>query len=271
MIHASLGIFQQGGETLDDARARQLRNELTSYASRYWAGEAEVAHTFFAQPRSAEEHLRWLRLQAYKELQPRRDGLILRLVDKLRTDYPNLEHGAGRDDFLYTIQFLEEEFRHYVLFADVIESIAGEHVTPESLTPHELAGEHALRMLRHGYIEEHGDLARFASTFCEGGGASIFYEGQQIGGDPLSDQIAVACKGVYDDEIDHAAHGADDLNAGAKTEEDWALAKEMVVTISESRVRMRNEQFGFPLSDERLAEIADGKIDLPERFKALLV
>ncbi len=256
---------------MDDARTTELRNELTRYASRYWAGEAEIAHIFFARQRTKEEHLRWLYLQAYKELQPRSDGLIRRLVDKLKADYDKLEHGVGRDDFLYTAQFLEEEFRHYVLFADVIDTLTGGQITPEELAKYEYGEETKLRLLRKGYVDEHGDLASFASSFCEGGGASIYYEGSLVGGDPLSDQIAAACKGVYDDEVGHAAHGAAELAAEAKTDDEWALAREMVTAISQQRVRMRNEQFGFPLSDGRLQEIADGKIELPARYAELLV
>ena len=76
---------------------------------------------------------------------------------------------------------------------------------------------------------------------------------------------------MYGDEVDHAAHGADNLNAVAGTEEDWTLAKEMVTEISMQRLRMRNEEFGFPLTDERLLEIAEGQVELPARFEALLV
>ena len=256
---------------MDEQRTGELRNELTRYASRYWAGEAEVARAFFGQPRTGEEHLRWLRLQAYKELQPRPGGIIMRLIDTLKADYPLLEHGRGRSDFLHTIQFLEEEFRHYLLFADVIDYITGGHVTPEELGNFEYPAEHELRTFRAGLADEHGDLARFASSFCEGGGASLYYEGMLVGGDPLSDRIAVACKGVHDDEVGHAAHGAARLTEAATSEEEWVLAREMVMAISRKRVRMRNEQFGFPLPEARLQEIDEGKIELPERFAAMLV
>ena len=192
-------------------------------------------------------------------------------MDKLQADFPTLEHGVGRDDFLYTAQFLEEEFRHYVLFADVIDTLTGGQITPEELAKYEYAEETKLRLLRKSYVDEHGDLASFASSFCEGGGASIYYEGSLVGGNPLNNQIAAACKGVYDDEVDHAAHGAAGLAAEAKTDKEWEQATEMVTAISQQRVRMRNEQFGFPLTDDRLQEIANGKIDLPARYAELLV
>jgi len=255
---------------MDAGRKTELRNELTRYASRYWAGEAEVAHTFFAGARTGEEHLRWLRLQACKELQPREGGVIIRLIDKLSADYPTLEHGVDRHDMLYTMQFLEEEFRHYVLFADVIDQITGGQTTPQELAGYEYPEETKLRLLRSDLAEQHGPLARFASSFCEGGGASIYYEGMLVGGSDLNDRIAFACKGVYDDEVDHAAHGASSLMDAADSETDWALAREMVEAISVQRVRMRNEQFGFPLSEARLVQIAAGGIELPKRYADLL-
>ena len=256
---------------MDEQRKVELRNELTRFVSRYWAGEAEVAHAFFAVERTEEEHLRWLGLQAFKELQPRTDGIIIKLIDKLKEDYSELDGEVNRHDFLYTTQFLEEEFRHYVLFADVMDHITGKKITPEELKAYELPHEIELRAVRKGYADKYGPLARFASSFCEGGGASIYYEGSLMTGSPLAEYIANACQGVYDDEVDHAVHGASDLSSAANTDEDWTLAKEMVAAISEQRVRMRNEQFGSPMSDARFAEMVAGTIDIPERYTAMLI
>jgi hypothetical protein len=230
-----------------------------------------VTRTFFSRPRTKDEHLRWLRLQAFKELQPRPGGIIERFIETLRKEFAGLEHTVERHAMLHNMQFLEEEFRHYVLFADVIDDLTGERLTPEELARYELPEEVKLRELRQGFIKEHGELARFASSFCEGGGASLFYEGMQIGGDELSDKIAAACRGVYEDEIEHAEQGAEGLGGTVRSEEEWAKARAMVEAISRQRVRMRNEQFGFPLSGDRLAEIDAGRIALPERFQALLV
>ena len=71
--------------------------------------------------------------------------------------------------------------------------------------------------------------------------------------------IAAACRSVYEDEIEHAHHGVEDMVALEPTEEDWALAWQMVEDISRQRVRMRNEQFNFPLSEARLEEIGGGE------------
>ena len=256
--------------TFDETERRRLGSELLRFASRWWAGEAEVARTFFSKPHSKQEHLRWLRQQAYKELQPRKDGLILRLVKQLDADYPALEQRVDRGSYLGTMQFLLEEFRHYVLFADVIDALTGEKLTPEELVAYELSEERNLRELRESSFVRWGDLARSASSFCEGGGASIFYEGMQVAGDPISAMIAAACESVYRDEIDHAHHGVEGLLTVAQTEADWETAHSLVEQISRQRLRMRNEQFSFPLSQERVEEIGRGEIELPERFQALL-
>lgn len=256
---------------MDEIEARKRGMELLEFASRWWAGEAEVAHTFFAKPHAPQEHLRWLRLQACKELQPRPNGIIIRNIEKLRDEYPTLDKGVARRRYLGTMQFLLEEFRHYVLFADIVDQITGGGLTPEELAAYDLPEERNLRMLRQSAFDRHGDLARCASSFCEGGGASIFYEGMQTGGDPISDQIAAACASVHQDETDHARHGVEELVGIAKTEEAWEIARELIQAISRQRLRMRNEQFGFPLSEDRLTGIGQGRIPLPDRFQALLV
>ena len=257
--------------TRDTRSAQERGNELLHYTSRWWAGEAEVTKTYFSQPHAKEDHLRWLRLQAFKELQPKPNGLIERLVKQLDAEFSTLESPTSRSGYLNTIQFLMEEFHHYVLFADIIDYITGERLSTEELATYELSEEHNLAAMRRNYIEQHGALARAASSFCEGGGASMYYEGMQVSGEPVSDMIAAACRSVYEDEIEHAHHGVEDMVALEPTEEDWALAWQMVEAISRQRVRMRNEQFNFPLSEARLEEIAAGKIALPDRFQALLV
>ena len=116
----------------------------------------------------------WLRrqtthdlVQAYKELQPRDDGIILRNIEQLARNYPSLEKTVGRADFLYNIQFLEEEFRHYVVFADVIDYITGGQLTTEELATYDIEHERELRAVRKRCFERHGELGRFASSFCE--------------------------------------------------------------------------------------------------------
>ena len=48
---------------------------------RWWAGEAEVVRTYFSNPRTREDDLRWLKLQAARELGT---------VERLPVDYRNI-------------------------------------------------------------------------------------------------------------------------------------------------------------------------------------
>jgi hypothetical protein len=47
-----------------------------------------------------------------------------------------------------------------------------------------------------------------------------------------------------------------------KTEKDLEGAKDMLRQRAEGRLRMRNEQFAHPLSNQRLSAIMDGEVDL---------
>ena len=83
-----------------------------------------------------------------------------------------------------------------------------------------------------------------------------------MAGDPYREPIAAAMAMIYDDEIAHAARGFRSVVrvAATATEEMWQRVVEKVNQIGYQRVRMRNEQFGFPITEERIQEIHEGKI-----------
>ena len=115
--------------------------------------------------------------------------------------------------------------------------------------------------MRQASREREGRLGELAIAFTEGGGSSFFYVGRNIGGDPMSDQIAEACRVVFNDELEHGEHGARDLEEALETEAEWASVREMVIAICQQRLRMRYEMFGLPIDEERIAEVTDGKIE----------
>jgi len=47
--------------------------EIEDVAARFRAGEAEVARTFFSQPRPLAQHLYWLKVQVSRELRNLRE------------------------------------------------------------------------------------------------------------------------------------------------------------------------------------------------------
>ncbi len=54
--------------------------------------------------------------------------------------------------------------------------------------------------------------------------------------------------------------GAAGLRGTVQTPEQWEKAKRLTRDLARQRVLMRNEMFGQPLSEERLKEIDEGKI-----------
>jgi hypothetical protein len=251
---------------MDQQQVDRAAEELARLGARYWAGEAEIVAAFFDQPRSKEEHIRWLRLQVYKEmygsgLLANPGGIIQGLVQRLQDQFPRSESREGRQTFSRTAMVLQQEFDHFMRFADLLEEISGEEIRFEELKRYQMPEDRGLQEVRSRFRESAGDLAEAAIDFTEGGRSAIFWVGMKQKGDEFLDGVARVCNRVFTDELEHQEHGAGEVAAVAKTEEDWARVGEMVEAICQQRLRMRNEMFGFPVTGERLQEIAQGKIE----------
>ena len=245
---------------------------MTDLAQSFWAGEAEICRAFWGQPRTADEQTRWLRLQVFKEmygsgLHANPAGIIRGFIDDLRAGVERLETHADREAYDRTIKVLREEFSHFRLFADILEGVSGQPVVLETLRTWQLDEDRRLGEVRQGIREREGRLGELAIGFTEGGGSSFFFVGRDLSGDPLSDQLARACRVVFDDELEHGAHGAQELEEGLETEDEWARVREMVVAICQQRLRMRYDMFGLPIDEQRIDEITEGKIE-PLRMTA---
>jgi hypothetical protein len=93
--------------------------EIEDVASRFRAGEAEVARTFFSQPRPLEQHLYWLRIQVARELRNLREishGELTELVDKV-------DRGVTREKIVAELREHYYETRHYAMLANLLEGI----------------------------------------------------------------------------------------------------------------------------------------------------
>jgi len=238
-------------------------DELVAVAAPYWAGEYEVVRTFFSRPRSKAEHIRWLRFQCWKEfwgtLDEHGGAVIGRFLQTLGDLYPRLRGPEERGQFLHEAKELYEEFHHYAVLADILEDLEGRPISPDELeqAPEDLK----LAQLREHVANTEGELGAFIRKFNEGGGSSMYKAGMDIAGGELEQRIAAAFGVIFDDEVDHMKTGAEGLRRVAKTEVEWEKARRLTREIARQRVRMRNEMFGYPLSEERLREIDEGKID----------
>ncbi len=249
-------------------------NRLIEAAQPLWAGEAEVVRTYWdSAVRTPETDLLWLARQASKEFNGsgaaefKNLGVFMGPVTELLEMFPEIDRGVSRHDAFERIEMLHEEFSHYMAFADVHDEIRPAGTPP--LNPHEVIpwGEDvALNALRHQAMAEHGEIGRRATKFSEGGYCTLFREGMRLmGRGGADDLIAAACGAIYDDEFGHMLSGIVGLDDAALSSDDWRLMTELVTRILGHRIRMRNGEFSYPLSEARVDAILAGDIE-PERF-----
>jgi hypothetical protein len=249
-------------------------NRLIEVAEPLWAGEAEVVRTYWESPvRTLETDLLWLARQASKEFNGsgaaefENLGVFMGPVTELLQMFPEIDRGVSRHEAFERIEMLSEEFSHYMAFADVHDEIRSAGTPP--LNPHDVVPwdeDVALNACRHKAMAEHGEIGRRATKFSEGGYCTLFREGMRLAGrGGADDLIAAACGEIYDDEFGHMLGGIVGLDDSFLSDDDWRLMTELVVQILRHRVHMRNGEFSYPLSPERVAAIFAGDI-APERF-----
>ena len=235
-----------------------------------FAGEAEVVRSYWSSPvRSRESDLRWLRYQCRKEFwdsfaDPQK-GLYLEPLDRLRAAFPKIDIEIDRHEVLDIAEMFFAEFSHYVAFADAYDAIRGEgdlRMNPHALRDAGDLPENAeLARIRAGHRRQHGELGMRACEITEGGYCALFSEGMKLAGRGGADEaIARACRAVYDDEFGHMLRGIVNLDEENLSSADWALLEEMTREQMQARIHMRNAQFNYPLSQERIREIFAGRI-----------
>ena len=223
-------------------------DQLVAANAPFWAAEAELCRTYFeSATRSLDTDLRWLALQASKELV---DGV------QARTDDPAV---------------VAEEVQHLAAFTAAYEALvalAGSEAGHPPLTEAHLEREAswpanvALRELRLQHRAEHGSVGFLAGVVTEGGAATLFREGAaRAGRGPADDAIARACAAVLADEEHHAAQALDALEAEVHDDDGWALATRCTVEQSRQRLHMRAEQFGHPVPPARFKAMLAGMVD----------
>jgi hypothetical protein len=98
-------------------------------------------------------------------------------------------------------------------------------------------------------------LERAAITLTEGGGGALYQVCSKLGKRGIEAEIAKAFREILADEVEHKESGARSLAPLVRTRAAFARAAEIVNAVCIQRLRMRNEQFGFPLSGEALASL----------------
>lgn len=234
---------------------------LIATNGRYWAAEAEVFSTYFSSSRrSPKTDGEWLARQCYKEAV---DGTANRLAALAgRAAGFDVVDSSARHALADAGAY--EELRHFAAFAIAHRLARQETGEPDDGRYGPLLGadwpENAeLRALRAAHVREHGVLGKRAHAFTEGGYNTLYSAGLALaGGSALDDAIARACALVLDDEWEHMLEGIAGLAEESVDAADWAVLEALTAAQGRCRIRMRNAQFGHPLSTARLHELERG-------------
>ncbi|HMA80859.1 MAG TPA: hypothetical protein VKR81_08205 [Candidatus Binatia bacterium] len=240
---------------------------LTRLAAAYREAEAKVVRAFFAKPRKIKDHVRWLKAQGFKEY-----SAIKPILAALTALYPNVGGGVSRHDYAELTEKLADETRHARLVMDLLEEIEGSKITPRDLTW--LPQDRKLARVRAIYSKSfahllHGsgkvtskeirrkdqDLERAAITLTEGGGGALYQVCDKLKQRGIEGKIRKVFHEILLDEVEHKDSGARALAALIRDETAFRRAGKIICHVSGQRLRMRNEQFGFPLDRDQLAAL----------------
>jgi hypothetical protein len=247
------------------ANIQRLINALTPL----WAGEAEVVRTYWSSPkRTLDTDLLWLRRQCFKEFwgsgvgKYDQGGVVPGQLKRLAERILECDRTLEREEILGVLDGIRAEFSHYVAFADLHDAIrpaGAPKIEPTTLEP--WPEEDALTALRFKHQADHGALGMRACKLTEGGYCTLFSEGMALKGRPgIEGRIAEACAKVYDDEFEHMLAGIAGIAEENLSQADWERLQELAVQQLRQRIRMRNQQFSFPLSEDRVQQIYKGEI-----------
>ena len=248
-----------------------LRRVIEANA-RLWAGEAEVFRTYWTWTgRTRETDKQWLAYQCYKEVwsvvsgDPS-EGLFMGTLKRIERMFPKIDAGIDRHAVLDEAEGLWAEFAHYCAFADAYDAMLKPDeakMNPRMVKTTGWKADEALGALRHEHRKRFGAIGERACKFTEGGYCTLFSEGMKLaansgGHEGRDGLIAEACAKVYDDEFGHMLKGVVGLDREGLTQDDWKLFEQITTEQLKSRILMRNDQFGKPLSEKRIRELQDG-------------
>ena len=253
--------------------SENLRRLIESNAP-LWAGEAEIVRTYWTSPvRSRANDKLWLKRQCWKEYagtggsEGKTPGLAGDLAVKLDRMLPELDVSVDRHELKELMEKVFVEYTHYVLFADIYDTLAdpGEgRLNANSLAP--WPEEEALASRRRNVRVTRGKIGERASNFTEGGYCTMYSEGAALKGKPgLDGRIGTACQRVYDDEFGHMMWGVLGIDDDHLTKAEWDEMTELTTEQLRLRLYMRNAQFSHPVPESRIKEMIAGKI-APMKF-----
>lgn len=228
-----------------------VMQQLIDTATPYWDAEAEIARRFY-KTATKDDHAFYLRAQLWKELNPVDgffNGLHRELTEAVEM-FPKVGQKIDRHDYLFLLDQLVSEYRHFVLLADILESVQGRKLSKRDLK--QLPQEKKLGDVRRRYVTKGGAIGKAAVGLTEGGGTALFRVGKGLKGSPLNLMTAKAMKVIWEDEKDHYEEQAKIAATLIKNKKQLTEMKTAIVDVSLQRVWMRNEMFREPMSAAEL-------------------
>jgi hypothetical protein len=241
--------------------------QLAKLARAYAAAEEAIVSAFFAKPRKKSDHLRWLRAQAFKEYSAIKP--IFTAVAKL---YPELDRQIDRQQFEELTEKLADETKHARLVMDLLEELTGRKVTFANLLwlPEDrklakirarfsrsyatlLHGSGAIRAKEIRRKDE--ELERAAITLTEGGGGGLYQVCSRLKKNGFEGKIARVFREILLDEMAHKEAGIRSLPALVRNDTAFRRTARIICEVSSQRLRMRNEQFDYPLSEREMMNL----------------
>jgi hypothetical protein len=248
---------------------RYVQN-LHQLAAAYRAAEEAIVKAFFAKPRKRADHRRWLSAQAYKEF-----SAIKPIFTALARLYPEIDRAIDRHDYEELTEKLADETRHARLVMDLLAEIGGKKVTSADLPwlPEDkklarirarYSSSYATLLHGSGKIRAHEiqrqdeNLERAAITLTEGGGGALYRVCSKLKKRGIEGKIARVFHEILLDEVGHKDSGGQALASLVRDKASFERAAKIIREVSAQRLRMRNEQFGFPLSPAQLSALDQG-------------
>jgi len=240
---------------------------LTRLARAYRAAEETIVRAFFAKPRKRLDHVRWLRAQAFKEY-----SAIKPIFTALAKLYPQVDRQIDRHQFEELAEKLADETKHARLVMDLLEELTRKKVTfaellwlPEDRKLANIRARYSksLATLLHGngtikakeIRRKDEELERAAITLTEGGGGGLYQVCSRLKKNGFEGKIARVFREILLDERAHKEAGIRSLATLVRSDTAFTRAARIICDVSSQRLRMRNEQFDFPLSEREMMSL----------------
>ena len=245
---------------------RRAEELLVEILQRYSGGEAAVVRKFFSSPRTTDEYLEVLLRQIGREVQ------VAHGLERTARMGQELERTVDRWALYHRLEQTADEIKHHALLADLAEWLVGHKLGADQLRKYEVHAFYEDGVDDYYLHNPHlPDAARMVDVtrelaetipahilagtvkVSEGGGGQAFLEASKLNGDEFQRRFAKVMGDIASDELQH---GPEQVHSFVQErihgEEDLDLACRPLTAIMAQHLRVRNEIYGRPLTEQEL-------------------